>query len=459
VKATVERELKLEADEGFVLPDLGGAALEPRVFVSTYHDTEDGSLARSGITLRRRHERGVSLWQLKLPAADGRRELEERGGPARAPDPLRELLRAHLRHGDLRPVAQLRTRRAGVLASGAEVTIDEVAVLEGRRVTGSFREIEVELREGDGASLQQLGRALREAGARDGEARPKLFRVLPPAAAPPADAIHARIHEQLAEMLARDPGTRLGDDPEDLHQLRVAVRRLRALLRTIRPLAGRGTTEELRAELGWFGDLLGEVRDLDVMLEHLGAEAAALGGDDARAARPLLRRLERERARRRGELREALDGARYFALLDELELAVRTLPVGDPGRLPDLAAAEFRRLRRAARVAGGTPGDAELHELRIRGKRARYAAELVEGKRAARFVADAKRFQDVLGEHQDAIVAEERLRSLLGARTATAQAVAVGRLVERERARRDRARAEWPAAWKRLARGGRKAWT
>jgi CHAD domain-containing protein len=458
MKASIERELKLEADEGFVLPDLGGSPLETRVFISTYHDTDDGSLARSGITLRRRHENGVSLWQLKLPAEEGRRELEERGGPAQPPERMLELLAAHRRNGDLHAVARLRTRRAGVLAGGAEVTMDDVAILDGRRVTGSFREIEVELREGNGDSLSQLGRALRDAGARSGDSRPKLFRVLAPDDGVSLDPVHARIREQLVAILAHDPGTRLGADPEDLHQMRVGVRRLRALLRTIRPLVGRGTTEALRAELGWIGGLLGEVRDLDVMLERFATETAELDAADRRAVKPLLRRLERERERHRKALLGALESGRYFALLDELELAVETLPVGDPGRLPELAARDFRRLRRAVRKTGDAPADAELHELRIRGKRARYAAELMGGKRANRFVARAKQLQDVLGEHQDAIVAEERLRGLLGDRTSVPQALAVGRLIERERERRGQARASWRKTWKRLERSGRRAW-
>jgi len=82
VEIALERERKLEAREGFELPDLGGEPLEPRVFTSVYYDTADHSLTNAGITLRRRTERGKSVWQLKLPADDGRLELEEPGGPA-----------------------------------------------------------------------------------------------------------------------------------------------------------------------------------------------------------------------------------------------------------------------------------------------------------------------------------------------------------------------------------------
>ncbi len=102
MQTTVEHERKLEAPQGFELPDLGGEPLEPRVFTSVYHDTADRSLARAGITLRRRTERGRSVWQLKLPVNGARLELEEPGGPAGPPDRLRALLRAHERRARAR---------------------------------------------------------------------------------------------------------------------------------------------------------------------------------------------------------------------------------------------------------------------------------------------------------------------------------------------------------------------
>src|SRR5919197_2928788 len=139
---TNEHEVKLDAPDGFELPDLGGRPLEPRVFTSVYHDTSDRSLARAGITLRRRTERGRSLGQLKLPVDGARIELEEPGGPAGPPARLRALLKAHERRGAVAPVAELRTRRHGSLVSSkdttAEVTVDEVAVMDAQRVTAEF---------------------------------------------------------------------------------------------------------------------------------------------------------------------------------------------------------------------------------------------------------------------------------------------------------------------------------
>jgi inorganic triphosphatase YgiF len=189
----VERELKLELGEGFTFPELPGEPLESRLFTSTYHDTPDRSLAGAGITLRRRVENGLSRWQLKLPrGGNARAELEAPGGPVGPPAPLAELLAAHVRHGQLGPVATLRTRRTGVRVADngrtiADVTLDSVAVLDAGRAAGAFAEIEIELVDGEDDDLERLGRTLRKAGAKKSEGTPKLLRVLPPPARPQAE--------------------------------------------------------------------------------------------------------------------------------------------------------------------------------------------------------------------------------------------------------------------------------
>src|SRR5207253_6916718 len=126
-----------------------------------------------------------------------------------------------------------------------------------------------------------------------------------------------------------------------------------------------------------------------------------------------------------------------------------------------LASEEFRKLERAMKALGPEPSDTELHRLRVRGKRARYAGELAEGsvgKKARRFVARAKNVQDVLGEHQDAVVADERLRELVLSQSNPQLALVAGRLVERQRERMLCARAQAPQALKQLRRAGHKAW-
>jgi CHAD domain-containing protein len=273
-----------------------------------------------------------------------------------------------------------------------------------------------------------------------------------------AEPIRARVRQQLEEIRANDPGTRLGTDPERLHDFRVAVRRLRALLRTIRPLIDATQTEPLRDELRWLGGLLGDVRDLDVMLDHLRGELAAIGLPEELVGGEALGELEVERERKRAALLEALDSERYAALLDALERTAETLTIEKKAQTEKLAASEFRKLRRAVEAAGPAPSDPVLHELRKRGKKARYAAELVDTKPAAKFVAAAKELQDVLGEHHDAIVAAERLRALNTDGTRDV-AFVLGRLVERERQRAERTRADWPEPWRQTLRTGRAAWT
>jgi CHAD domain-containing protein len=463
VQTTTEHERKLEAPSGFELPDLGGEPLEPRVFTSVYHDTAERSLARAGITLRRRTERGKSVWQLKLPvngSANGARlELEEPGGPAGPPDKLRGLLRAHERRGPVTAVAELRTRRHGSLVTRAhataEVTIDEVAVMDAQRVAGGFVELEVELREGKPSGLRQIARALERAGAQETDQKPKLFRVLDleprPTAKTPFEALRARLRAQLDAVLANDPGTRLGTDPESLHDMRVAVRRARALLRAGAPLI-ETDMQMLALELKWIGGILGDVRDLDVLLARLRAEATSLDPGDRKAAGRLLRSLEQQRTRARRTMLKALDGRRYANLLDRFDDALEELaPAAGEVTLDTLAKRELKGLRRAVRAAGEEPADDVLHDLRKRGKRARYAYELAG---ADAVVKRAKAFQDVLGEHQDSTVAEERLRTL-SHDAPPDQALAAGRLVERERELRARARASWRAVWRRLERAAR----
>ncbi|GGM43006.1 hypothetical protein GCM10012275_12440 [Longimycelium tulufanense] len=244
--------------------------------------------------------------------------------------------------------------------------------------------------------------------------------------------------------------------------MRVAVRRMRAVLRAARPALDRGWADELRAELGWLGRALGPVRDLDVLIERLREEAAEFGADERAAVERLLEGLVDERERAREQMLGVLDDERYGALLRRLAaVAGDEVPTGERTDLDlrELVRAEFRKVRRDVRRAGPQPPDAELHALRIRVKRLRYTAELADPVvRTKRLVKAAVAVQDVLGEHQDSCVAEERVRELLSGRSDAPQQVAfaAGRLVERERTRRAACRAGWWKRWDNLAKIARK---
>jgi CHAD domain-containing protein len=471
-----ERELKLVAPDDFDSVEELGEPIEERIFTSTYYDTRDRALASAGVTLRRRLENGRNLWQLKLPGDGFRRELEVPGGPARPPRALREPLFGLVRDNELEQAAKLRTHRSGVRVrkggrDSAEIVVDSVAILDDGRVGSTFREIEVESIDGDPRVLDRIGRALRQRGALAGDGRPKLFRALgfaqPPLPEPKAGGpallhVAAALEKQRREILAHDPGVRADADVEDIHGMRVATRRSRAILRAARPLLDSAVSEPIRDELKWLGSVLGPVRDLDVLLERLRAQVDALPAEDRFAAKRLLQLLSGDRELARAELLQAFESERYLALLDRLAgLAAEPAASGREKSLRSIASRQFARLQEAAARLPSEPTDEALHRLRVQVKRARYAAELAEpavGRPAARFVARAKRVQDVVGEHQDAVVAARRVQDLLGWARGSRVAFAAGRLVEREEQRRLLARADFPKAWRRLEKSGRRAW-
>jgi CHAD domain-containing protein len=237
--------------------------------------------------------------------------------------------------------------------------------------------------------------------------------------------------------------------------MRVASRRARSALRTARPFVERQWAEELRGELKWLGGELSAARDLDVLIAGLEEDAAEVG----KHASPIMRQLEADRRRAQKRLVRALESPRYLALLDELERASDAPRVRSvDGNLDKLARKDFRKLRRAVRALGKNPSNEQLHDVRKRGKRARYSAELAGGKRMNKYIDAAKSLQDVVGEHQDAVVAEEQLAAVVP-RLKTPEAVfAAGRLLERRSLRRRAARRSLPKAWRKLERQGRRVW-
>jgi CHAD domain-containing protein len=276
--------------------------------------------------------------------------------------------------------------------------------------------------------------------------------------------VRAAVSAQAAAIRRHAPRARRGQDPEALHHMRTAIRRLRAILRAVRRRFDRAEVDRLRAELRWLGRTLGAARDADVLRAHLRHPLARLARVDPGTVRRLRDRLDAQRVAARTRVAAALASRRYRALADALEVVSRRPPPDGDGEevvLADVAAAQFKKLRKAVEALAAEPTDRDLHAVRIKVKRARYTGELARlevGRRAVKFVDQAARVQDVLGEHQDAAVAERRLRRLLaGARGGAARAT-LHRLIERQRRRRRAARAAFRDAWPKLARRGRKAW-
>ncbi|ONI77375.1 hypothetical protein ALI144C_34310 [Actinosynnema sp. ALI-1.44] len=278
---------------------------------------------------------------------------------------------------------------------------------------------------------------------------------------PPAVHVRVRLDSQLRALLAHEAGTKSGVDPEDLHQMRVTIRRLRAAVNA--DGAGLGdVVSPLQVELKWLGNALGRVRDIDVQLDRLRAEAAGFDDEERAAVERLLGGLVAERKAARRRMLAALRTKRYTALLTSLAAATASAPQttsDSADRVVDNAVVSviyrpYRKLFKAVAAMGDDPVDEQLHALRIKGKRLRYAAELVgpAGKEPVKQLIKAtKAFQEVLGEHQDAAVAEETIRRLLQGQDDAAVIFVAGRLVEREHARRLAYRSQWRDRWDAVA--------
>jgi len=492
-----EREAKLVAPAGFDLPRLGGPEdgflAEPqaaRRLQTTYYDTADLRLARWGASLRYRPGEG---WTVKLPQGQEgallvRAEHVFPGDGRRPPAEAVAMVRAFVRTGQLSPVVRMRTLRRPVELREpggsrlAELADDDVQVLDGRRITARFRELEVELDEdADDDLLEQVVDRLLEAGAQAAEPTPKYLRalggrerVLGPEIVPPelddGATVEALLRHDLASgtlrLFRHEAGVRTGEDPEAVHQARVATRRLRSTLRTFSSLLDPDWTDRLRDELKWLADLLGQVRDTDVLLERFNEHLAALPAADAKVGPRLLAALVDQRDSARRRLLRAMATERYAVLLDDL-VAAAAAPALLPGAdrpatqvMPPLVAKPWKRLRKQVRKAGDDPPDDQLHQIRIRAKRARYAAEAVEpviGQPAEDYADAVADLQSVLGDHQDAVVGEAWLREAAGSARRDVALVA-GLLIAAERASAADTRERWRAVWKTASRKKLRAW-
>jgi CHAD domain-containing protein len=484
VTATLENERKYSVDAEVGLPPLdeipGVSVVAPDEFTlqATYYDTADLRLLNSRVTLRQRTGGSDAGWHLKLPApGEARTEVyAPPGGDGEVPSTLADLVVGLRRGAELKPLARLTTQRRIINlqdSSGqvlAEIADDRVTgqLLVGKNDPVTWREIEVELKAGDAELLDTVHRVLTDAGIQRSTDTSKVGRVLQPGGpvvepkvtlnSTAGEVALAYIRGQVRDLLAWDPEVRR-DTYDSVHKARVATRRLRSALRTFRELFDRAVTDPLRDELRWLGQALGEARDQEVMRDRL--LAVIEKHPPELVIGPVVARLESElgggyRASHRAAIEE-MSGPRYFALLDALD-KLRTEPpytplASDPARevIPGLARKTRRRVRRLAAIAEETGEDRDLHEVRKAAKRARYAGESltnVYGADAKAYASAMENVQEVLGEHQDAVVTRESLRDMgVRAHLAGENGFTYGLLAGLEEARAQAAREAYAKAW------------
>lgn len=296
---------------------------------------------------------------------------------------------------------------------------------------------------------------------------------IPPAAGPDLppqpsaeDFVRAVLGATVRALIRNEPGVRLGLKAKHVHKARVSTRRLRSNLWTLRNLFDGDSVQRLRHELKWLGAALGSVRDTEVLFERLTKRTEELTKPDRPDARALLTRLAAERDEKHAELLIVIRSDRYVDLLEALKGLLEHPPLreaashGEAADVVSLVRRPWKELRQAARSVSADSTDAEIHAVRILAKRCRYAAQAVApfvGPAADTFAAACQRVQDLLGEHQDCVVAQAWLRrnALLAS---SREAFAAGQLAILEGQAAMAARGAWPGIWRKLDRPELRLW-
>ncbi len=471
VAVETEREFKFDVDAEFDPPDLrpvvGRTVRLPEVEHRTaYFDTADHRLWGCGITLRHRLPAGSDgdpgKWTLKLPEGDhpdgnaagsapsSRSELTWEGPAGSVPEPVRRILAGVVRRAPLGQVAELHATRRRLLLQEpdgdrpwAEIDDDLVEVASGPTAGRRFRQIELELVSGveapDG-QVESVISLMRDAGAGPGGGsklgaalgladRPAAPAARPARSAPMGEVARHILSADLHTLIECDLELRRvfeddrTADVELVHRTRVATRRVRSHLRTLDPLLDPVWVGHVRGDLRTLGQGLGRARDADVLLERIRAHTDA---EDAAGVEELVHLVSADRALAMRELAAFMAGTAYSDLLERLSVAASNPPLyshvhDDPAGLPagrtlqDLVRQRWKRVTASVADMPARPHPDELHQLRIRAKRLRYAAEAAEpyvGRPARRAARAAKRLQDVLGEVHDATAAVTWLREM-----------------------------------------------
>jgi triphosphatase len=455
-------------------PSAAGLAVVPATaseLRDVYYDTEDWRLYRAGYAMRVRRDGQSAEATMKalVPPEGGlrrRREISEPLGsvhtPKGIPGPVGDRIRRLTDTADLRPLFEVSTRRrtfalgsetpsSGEIvedASGnirqqnseqdaiviAEVALDESEIFANEGASTHLSRVEVEvgsddaINDGVGDFVEALREALKLRPTRTSKFRTGLSVAgLSPALAPDlgptkidatmscGEVAFAILRRHFAAMVAHEPVVRLGEDPEELHDMRVATRRLRAALKLYSDFLPK-RAERYERDLRWVAGALGEVRDLDVHLGRL-SEESSRNGEVLEEVVALLRE-RRVGARRR--MLKALDSNRYERLIASFSATLRrgrsptpTAPILEAA--PELIRDRYKKVRKAAnRLSEDSPPE-HFHDLRKKGKRLRYALEPLQeiyGKPAQTMVKLLKKSQDDLGDHQDLIVATGLMEEL-----------------------------------------------
>ncbi len=490
-----EVEVKMRVSNDFdvtaYLHDLPGTTLvgpSTAHMSAAYYDTEELTLLRWGITVRRREGGSDAGWHMKLPVADGQEEAREElhlplnaGAPGAVPDEFIAMIAPLLRNKEIKYLADVNTTRMTYTLvdkhgdSLVEVADDQVSVEQNKSEFNAFHEIEVEILHDSKRAmnlLREVQKRILDSGASPMKLS-KLASAMGPVASEPPDVpdlgplakdclavefIQHVISEHTRHFLLADVGVRRGE-PDSIHQMRVAARRLRSSLSSFKGLVDVERTQHLRRELAWIARELGEVRDLEVLLDRLTRQASGLSDptDADIAANFIGSGLQQRLGVAQSSALMALRGPLHYDLVEDLIAASSQPPVTEaafhPAKplLTSMAQRTWVKLAKDVRELSLTSLDSEWHAVRIRAKRARYAAEsaaTITGKAMRTYARDLATITDILGDLHDAHVAEIFLRELAQSPNVSGrQGLALGRLIDLQNRRNHIERRRFTKAW------------
>lgn len=281
---------------------------------------------------------------------------------------------------------------------------------------------------------------------------------------PMAEAGRKLMLAEFLRMLAEEDGARVGEDIEHVHNMRVAIRRMRSVFKLLGNYYQPKTIRPYRRGLRAVMQALGEVRDLDVMIHDLQAFLPQMPPEQVGAMQSVVDSLDQRRAVARAELSEVLDSKRYRRLCRDFGAFLTTPEAGASAPLgaqvvpnqvrhaaPPLICQRLAEVR-AYDVVLPTDSAPTLHQLRITFKALRYTVSLFEGllgAEAAGFISELKAIQDHLGRLNDIAVAHERL-GLLMADLEGDQCAALWVYLEHLDVERPALIEQFPAVWKRF---------
>lgn len=467
-----------------------------KVLNDTYFDTADWRINHGGFTCRVRDKGDSAELTLKSMAEAvgsmrSRREmtegLEPGGLPMAAPGACGETLRLLAGKHALKQIFSLETNRQTFeLADGGgtlgEIALDETAIAVEESEPQRLWRVEVEIDAGAvdrsqrfvdllvaATGLTPAGTSKFEAAlAATGQVVSARASGLGPATVTAdltaGQAGFAVMRKHFAVFLANEAGTRIGEDIEALHDMRVATRRLRAAMSAFGPFLP-PRTAGYRMQFGWIAAALGEVRDLDVQIERMAEWRADVSESQAASLDAVERLFVQRRHAARRRLLFALNSRRYDSLVERFAAFLKRGPARSfaPGQVallsvaPDLVERRYKKVRQMGDRVKPISPPGSYHLLRIEAKKLRYALEFVGGvygKQATDFSGRVTALQDVLGLHQDADVAMHMLQDMAansGRRLGPATILAMGAIAERYRVHAQQLRKQFPPVYKPLA--------